>query len=68
MKTKVTNRTTGEVKEIQLATQKQVDYLRLLEHKLDMVVHNHTNKTVWQATKRIKKLKAKLDNEQLKML
>lgn len=47
MRTKVTNRKTGEVKEIQVASQKQVNYLRSLEHQLGMVVHNHTSKTVW---------------------
>lgn len=62
-KTKITNRNTGEVKEIALATQKQVDYLRYLEHANGMVVHNHTSKTVWQAGKRITQLKEKLDKE-----
>lgn len=66
MKTKITNRKTGEVKEIQLATQKQIDYLRWLEHANGMVVHNHTNKTVWQAAKRITKLKDKLDKSAIK--
>lgn len=63
--TKIINRKTGEVKHIHLATTAQVNYLRSLEHQLGMVVHNHTNKTVWQATKRIKQLKKKLDNKNL---
>ena len=67
-KTKITNRKTGEIKEIQLATQKQVGYLQWLEHENCLIVHNHTNKTIWQASKRIKQLQNKLNIKQQKML
>lgn len=68
MKVKVTNRKTGEIKEVNIASQKQVDYLRWLEHANGMAVHNHTSKTVWQASKRIKQLQAKLDKNKQKTL
>ena len=64
MKTRIVNRTTGEIKEIAMSTPKQIEYLRRLEHQLGMVVHNHTDKTVWKAMKRIEKLQAKLRNKQ----
>lgn len=68
MKTKIVNRKTGEIKEIQLASQKQVNYLRQLENANGMVIHNHTGKTVWQASKRIKQLQAKLEKNKQQSL
>lgn len=65
MKTKIINRKTGEVKEVQLATQKQVNYLRFLEHELGMKVHNHTNKSIWKANQRIEQLQEKLRQTRL---
>lgn len=55
----LTNTETGEIKQVPMATDKQMRFIRELEQQLSIKPKQYRNLTVWQAAKVIKRLNGK---------